>query len=70
MRFMAIALATLVCMVAGDDADARSRHRTASDAPKRAPAQTTPSEPAPPGNAVDELDRRLQTKLKNICRGC
>jgi hypothetical protein len=70
MRLMAMALAALLCMVAGDEASARPRHRTASDASKRASAQATPSDPAPPTNAVEELDRRLQTKLKGICRGC
>jgi hypothetical protein len=70
MRFTAMALAALLCMAASDDASARPRHRTAADTSKRAPAQTTPSDPAPSTNAVDELDRRLQTKLKGICRGC
>ena len=70
MRLMAIALAALLCMAVGDEADARPRHRTASDASKRASTQTTPRDPAPSTNPVEELDRRLQTKLKGICRGC
>ena len=70
MRLMAIALAALLCMAAGDDADARPRHRKASEASRRASTQTMPSDPAPSTNAVEELDRRPQTKLKGICRGC